>query len=129
MNECSKSLYERLGGIYSIAAVVDDFIDRVMSDPILNANPLVNEAHQRITAAGFKYLVTEFVGQVTGGPQQYTGRSMHDSHAHLRMTNAEWVAFMHDLVQSLYKFNVPETERNEVVALMESVKSEMGLID
>ena len=41
------SLYERLGGVYSIAAVVDNFIDRVMSNPILNANPAVDEAHHR----------------------------------------------------------------------------------
>lgn len=42
------SLYERLGGIYSIATVVDDFIDRVMTDPRLNANPAVNEAHHKV---------------------------------------------------------------------------------
>ena len=53
------SLYERLGGIYSIATVVDDFIDRVMTDPRLNANPAVNEAHHKVPPAGFKYLVTE----------------------------------------------------------------------
>jgi hemoglobin len=41
------SLYDRLGGTYSIAAVVDDFIDRIMIDPRLNANPLVDEAHHR----------------------------------------------------------------------------------
>ena len=49
------TLYERLGGVYSIAAVVDDFIDRVMHDPILNANAAVDEAHHRVSAAGFKY--------------------------------------------------------------------------
>jgi hypothetical protein len=42
------SLYDRLGGVYSIATVVDDFIDRVMTDPRLNANPLVDEAHHRV---------------------------------------------------------------------------------
>ena len=55
------SLYERLGGVYAIAAVVDDLIDRVMSDDRLNANPKVDEAHHRVPAAGFKYLVTEQV--------------------------------------------------------------------
>ena len=123
------SLYERLGGVYGIAVVVDDFIDRIMADPVLNANPLVDEAHHRVTPPGFKYLVTEFVCWATGGPQQYSGRSMHDSHAHLRMTNKEWAAFMHDLDQSLYKFKVPEAERAEFIALVESVKPEIGLID
>jgi hemoglobin len=128
MTEEYKSLYERLGVVYSIA-VVDDFIDQLMADPVLNANPLVDEAHHRVTPPGFKYLVTEFVCWATGGPQQYSGRSMHDSHAHLRMTNKEWAAFMHDLDQSLYKFKVPEAECAELIALVESVKPEIGLID
>ena len=52
----SPSLYERLGGVYSIATVVDDLIDRVMVDPRLNANPLVDEAHHKVPPAGFKIL-------------------------------------------------------------------------
>jgi hemoglobin len=56
------SLYDRLGGVYSIATVVDDFINRIMVDPKLNANPLVDKAHHRVPPAGFKYLVTEMVG-------------------------------------------------------------------
>ena len=60
------SLYDRLGGVYSIATVVDDLIDRVMADPRLNANPLVDEAHHRVPPAGFKYLVTEMVCWAAG---------------------------------------------------------------
>jgi hemoglobin len=63
-------LYERLGGVYRIATVVDDLIDRVMDDPRLNANPRVDEAHHRVSAAGFKYLVTEMVCWASAGPQQ-----------------------------------------------------------
>ena len=70
------SLYDRLGGIYAIASVVDDFIDRIMIDPALKANALLDDAHHRVGKAGFKYLVTEMVGWATGGPQKYTGRSM-----------------------------------------------------
>ncbi len=51
------SLYDRLGGVYNIATVVDDIIDRIMVDERLNANPRVNEAHHRVAPAGFKYLV------------------------------------------------------------------------
>src|SRR2546421_13125544 len=65
----SPSLYERLGGIYSIATVVDDLIDRVMADPRLNANPLVDDAHHKVPPAGFKYLVTEMLCWAAGGPQ------------------------------------------------------------
>ena len=55
------TLYDRLGGVYPIAAVVDNFIDRVMHNPVLNANAAVDEAHHRVSAAGFKYYVTEMV--------------------------------------------------------------------
>src|SRR6059036_2375797 len=84
------SLYERLGGIYGISCVVDDLIDRVMTDPRLNANPKVDEAHHKVPPPGFKYLVTEMVCWATGGPQRYTGRSMRDSHRDLGITPAEW---------------------------------------
>ena len=105
------SLYDRLGGIYNIATVVDDLIDRVMVDPRLNANPRVDEAHHRVSAAGFKYLVTEMVGWASGGPQQYSGRSMGDSHRHLMITPEEWQAFMDDVQQTLDKFHVPQPSR------------------
>ena len=57
----SPNLYERLGGVYSIATVVGDLIDRVMADQRLNANPLVDDAHHKVPPAGFKYLVTEML--------------------------------------------------------------------
>ena len=119
------SLYERLGGVYSIATVVDDFVDRVMNDARLNANPRVDEAHHRVPPAGFKYLVTEMVCWATGGPQQYTGRSMVDSHIHLMITEQEWVAFMDDFRQTLDKFQVPAAERSEIVAIVESTKPDI----
>lgn len=121
----SPSLYERLGGVYSIAAVVDDFIDRIMDDPRLNANPKVDEAHHRVSKAGFKYLVTEQVCWAAGGPQKYTGRSMYDSHVHLDITEGEWQAFLDDLRQTFDKFQVPAAERAELVAIVESTKSDI----
>ena len=119
------SLYDRLGGIYNIATVVDDFIDRVMVDPKLNVNPAVDEAHHRVSAAGFKYLVTEMVGWATGGPQQYSGRSMLDSHAHLNISNGEFDALMVDLQQTFDKFEVPQVERDELVAIVESTRADI----
>ena len=116
------SLYERLGGIYNIATVVDDFIDRIMVDDRLNANPRVNEAHHRVSPRGFKYLVTEQLGEASGGPPRYTGRSMEDSHPHLRITADEWDAFIDDLNQTLDKFEVPQQERSEVLAIIESTR-------
>ena len=118
------NLYERLGGVYSIATVVDDFIDRIMVDPRLNANPRVDEAHHRVPPAGFKYLVTEVVCWATGGPQKYTGRSMKDSHRDLMIT-AEWEAFLDDLQQTLDKFAVPEAEQAEIKAIIQSTRADI----
>src|SRR5215469_2690047 len=119
------SLYDRLGGVYSIATVVDDFIDRIMVDPRLNANPQVDEAHHRVPPAGFKYLVTEMVCWVTGGPQKYTGRSMADSHKDLKITGTEWEAFLDDFQQTLDKFKVPAEEQAELKAIVNSTRADI----
>jgi hemoglobin len=116
------SLYDRLGGVYNIASVVDDLIDRVMGDPRLNANPRVDEAHHRVSAAGFKYFVTELVCREAGGPQTYSGRSMGDSHRHLMITDEEWLAFMDDFQKALDRFEVPQPEQGELKAIVESTK-------
>jgi hemoglobin len=120
-----KSLYERLGGIYPISAVVDDFIDRIMKDPRLNANPRVDEAHHKVTVTGFKYLVTEQLGEASGGPQRYTGRGMREAHLQMRITSPEWAAFMDDLDQTLAKFQVPKREQQEIVAIIESTRDDI----
>ena len=123
--EDTPSLYDRLGGVYSIAVVIDDFIDRVMSDDRLNANPRVDEAHHRVSPQGFKYYVTEMLCWAAGGPQTYSGRSMLESHRALRITPDEWDAFMDDLDQTLTRFAVPERESGEVVAIVESTKPDI----
>ena len=127
--EVKSTLYERLGGVYSIATVVDDFIDRIMADPRLNSNPRVNEAHHRVPPAGFKYLVTEMVCWATGGPQKYTGRSMAESHKDLRITSQEWEAFLDDFQQTLDKFSVPQQEQAELKAIVDSTRSDIVVSD
>ncbi len=127
MSTAKPSLYERLGGVYAIAAVVDDFIDRIMDDPRLNANPKVDEAHHRVSRAGFKYLVTEMVCWATGGPQRYTGRSMLDSHRDLAITEGEWQVFLGDFKATLDRFAVPAAEQAELFAIVESTKKDIVL--
>ena len=119
------SLYERLEGVYSIATVVDAFIDRIMVDPRLNANPRVDKAHHRVSPPGFKYLVTEMVCEATGGPQKYSGRSMRDSHEYLQITAAEWEAFLDDFQQTLDKFGVPRAEQEELKAIVDSTRGDI----
>jgi len=113
------SLYERLGGSYKIAAVVDDFIDRIAVDQRLNANPRLRAASHRDSAAGFKYLVTEWLCAASGGPQAYTGRAMGESHQHLQITQAEWDAFIDDFRQTLEQFKIEKREQQELVALFD----------
>ena len=122
------SLYDRLGGVYNIATVIDDLIDRVMTDPRLNKNPAVDEAHHRVSPAGFKFLVTEMVCGAAGGPQQYSGRPMGDSHRHLAITADEWAAFMDDLHLALAHFQVPPAEATEVVAIIESTRDAIVVV-
>ena len=117
------SLYSRLGGVYNIATVVEDLIDRVMVDPRLNANPRVDEAHHKVPPAGFKYLVTEMLCWAAGGPQHYSGRSMEESHRDMAITPGEWEAFMDDVQTTLDKFSVPAAEQIEVKALVESTRA------
>ena len=93
------TLYERLGGIYSIATVVDDFIDRIMVDPRLNANSRVDEAHHKALPAGF---------------------SMAESHRDLKITPQEWEAFLDDFTLTLDKFHVPAAEQAELRAIVQS---------
>ena len=96
-----------------------------MVDPRLNANPLVDEAHHRVPPAGFKYLVTEMVCWATGGPQKYMGKSMADSHAHLKITSQEWEAFLDDFQKTLDKFRVPTEEQAGLRGIVNSTRSDI----
>lgn len=117
------SLYERLGGAYKIAILVDDFVDRIMGDPRLEANPRVKEANEHISKPGFKYIITEMTCWATGGPQKYAGREMGESHRHLMITEDEWRSFMDDFQQALDACRVHAREQQELVALLESSKT------
>ncbi len=119
------SLYERLGGVFAIAAVVDRLIERVLVNDALNANPVVNERHHAKPKAGFKFLVTELVCQATGGPQRYSGMNMPDSHRHLGITPGEWEAFLKDVHATLDEFSVPAAERAELLAVVESTRADI----
>jgi len=119
------SLYARLGGIYPIATVVDDFIERLLVNDILNANPAIDEARASVPKAGLKYRVTEMMGWATGGPQTYTGRSMAETHADLNITEQEWQAMMADFQATLDQFNVPAQEQGELIAILEGPKADI----
>ncbi len=119
------TLYERLGGVGAIANVIDDFIDRNMRNPGTMANKSVADGYANITAAGIKYLVTEMVCDVTGGPQTYTGKTMADSHAHMNLGEQDWTLFVDDLKESLALFGVPKAEQDELLAIVGTTKADI----
>lgn len=119
------SLYDRLGGVYPIALVVDDFIDRVVSNDVLNANPNIYAARKEERFPGLKFQVTALVCEVTGGPCNYTGKSMGEAHAGMEITEAEWQALADDFKASLDSFGVGEAEQQELFAIVESTKADI----
>jgi hemoglobin len=123
--EKTETLYERLGGVYAIATLVDEFIERLLVNDTLNANPAINEARDRVPRAGLKFQVTAMVAQATGGPEVYAGRSMKESHAHLGINEREWQAMVMVLKATMYKFNVPDPEQGEMVAIVESLRPDI----
>ena len=119
------SLYERLGGAYSIATVVDDFIERLLVNATLNANPAINEARRRVPKAGLKFHVTALVCAATGGTCAYTGRPMKESHEKLNISQAEWDAMVTDFKATLDKFKVPQREQQELITIVDSTKNDI----
>jgi hemoglobin len=120
-----RSLYERLGGVYSIATVVDDFIERLLVNATLNANPAISQARARVPKAGLKFQVTALVCEVSGGPCKYTGRTMKESHQHLNITAAEWDAMVADFKTTLNKFAVPQREQQELIAIVATTRNDI----
>jgi hemoglobin len=119
------SLYERLGGAYSIATVVDDFIERLLVNATLNANPAINEARKRVPKAGLKFHVTALICEVTGGPCKYTGRTMKESHEKLNISQPEWDAMVGEFKATLDKFKVPQREQQELIAIVGSTRNDI----
>jgi hemoglobin len=119
------SLYDRLGGVYPISVVVDSFIELLLVNDVLNANPAIKAARERVPAAGLKFHVTALVCQQTGGPCKYTGRGMKESHAHLNINEKEWQAMLADFRRVLNNYGVPAKEQQELVAIVESTKKDI----
>ena len=117
-----KSLYERIGGYNALAAVVDDFIMRLVADKQLEKffSGHGNDSKKRIR----QHILDQFCA-ATGGPCVYTGRDMKTTHAGLGITNAEWDAAAKHLVATLDKFKVPEKEKGEVLSFVTSLKKDI----
>ena len=119
------SLYDRLGGVYPISVVVDRFIELLLVNDVLNANPAIKAARDRVPAAGLKFHVTTLVCQQTGGPCRYTGRAMKESHIHLNINEKEWQAMLSDFRRVLNNFAVPAREQQELIAIVAGTKQDI----
>jgi hemoglobin len=142
-------LYDRLGGEWAVRAVVSAFIDRLLDDAQLNANPSIRAARDRVdvhpfrpetiarlrellaTAHGvppvtnrelLKAKIVDLVGQVSGGPQRYTGRNLKDVHATMGITGRDWDRTVAILAAVLEGAGVPLLERDELIGLIATTR-------
>lgn len=117
-----KPLYERLGGYDAIAAVTNDLLPRLQSDPQLGR---FWKHRGEDGIAREKQLVIDFLCSSAGGPMYYTGRDMKTVHKGMQISESDWSAFLRHLNASLDAFQVPQRERDEVVAFIQSTKSDI----
>lgn len=131
------SLYDRLGGIFAISAVVNDFSDAIVKNPIVgqdSSNPQLRDWHrnQLSRLPGLKFMRTLWVSAISGGPYVYTPTKpgkcpfgLENAHKTLKISSAEFDAVASELSKSLDKYKVPEKEKNEVLSVFLKHKGEV----
>jgi hemoglobin len=112
-------LYDRLGGKDSVVAVVDDFVARCASDG------RINPKFARTDVPRLKAMLVEQVVAATGGPVNYTGRGMRETHDGMGVTAGEFDALVSDLVATLDQFNVPTKEQQELLGILGSLRADI----
>jgi hemoglobin len=132
-----KSLYERLGGVFAIAAVVDHFSDEIVKNPIVgekSENPQLREWHTKNLGRlpGLKFMRTLWVCEVSGGPFQFTATKpgstplgLEEAHRDLKISPAEFDEVAAELGRTLDFFKVPEHEKSEVLTAFAAHKDEV----
>ncbi|HEY7958706.1 MAG TPA: group 1 truncated hemoglobin [Sphingomicrobium sp.] len=132
-----KSLYERLGGVFAIAAVVDHFSDAVVKNPIVgrkSRNPQLREWHTKSLERlpGLKFMRTLWVCDVSGGPFKFTATrpgatplGLEEAHRNLRISPAEFDEVAAELGRTLDHFKVPKREKAEVLGAFAAHKNEV----
>jgi hemoglobin len=132
-----KSLYERLGGVFAIAAVIDHFSDAIVQNPIVgqkSENPALREWHTNNLdrLPGLKFMRTLWVCNVAGGPFQYTATrpgstsvGLEVAHRDLKISPAQFDEVAAELGRTLAVFKVPDQETQEVLAAFAAHKAEV----
>ena len=123
-----KSLYDRLGGEAAVRSVVDDFVARASIDPAVNFTRQGTERAWTATPENVDALkahLVQFVSAVAGGPQLYEGHTMREAHAGMHITNPEFDALAADLKASLEALKVPDAERDELLAVVGTTRTDV----
>ena len=113
-----QTLYDRLGGIFAISAVVNRFSDAIITNPKLNVNPALrawNETEAADRLPGLKVMRTVWVAALTGGPFVYTGLPLHEAHTRFHLTSDEFDEVGAEIVRALDYYGVPEQEKQQLV--------------
>jgi hemoglobin len=113
------SLYERLGGLEAITAVVDSFVARCAEDE------RINRKFERTDIPRLKKMLVDQVCEATGGPCTYTGRDMRETHDGMGVTAGEFDALVEDLVATLNEFDVPQAEHEELLGLLAPMRGDI----
>ena len=132
-----KTLYERLGGVFAIAAVVDHFSDDILKNPIVGQdykNPQLREWHSKNLGRlpGLKFMRTLWVCEVSGGPFKFsptkpgaTPLGLEEAHRDLKISPAEFDEVAAELGRTLDFFKVPKKEKGEVLGAFAAHKEEV----
>ena len=113
------SLFERLGGMAAITAVIDDFVGRCAADSRINGK------FARTDIPRLKANLVDQVCAATGGPCTYSGRDMRTTHDGMRVTAGEFDALVEDLVATLDAFSVPDAEKNELLGALAPMRADI----
>lgn len=122
------SLYDRLGGYFGIALVVDRFSDQIIRNPILNKNPALKEWNKTQAEArlpGLKFGRTLWIAAAAGGPFVYTGLPLSEAHAEFNLTAEQFAEVGAEIVAALNFYQVPEQEQQELVAAYQASMSDV----
>ena len=107
------TLYDRVGGIFAISAVVNRFSDEIITNPKLNVNPALkawNETEAAVRLPGLKFMRTLWVAALAGGPFEYTGLPLSEAHTRFSLTSDEFDEVGAEIVRALEFYKVPEAE-------------------
>ena len=128
--ECKKDkgLFNRLGGFFGIAAVVNNFSDAILVNPVLNANPALaawnqNEADTRLP--GLKFLRTMWIASMVGGPIKYTGQPLEQAHDRFNMTPTEFAEVGSEIVKALQAAGVAQADIDQAVCIYQTSMDEV----